>query len=187
MQSTSPDNVADNGDLGERAAHFGPGGPAETALAWLTDLVARRDLRRAWRVTDPDYRLALTQAIIFLNDQHPALSGLSSGGRDELAEALAQEDPHHPLWDSFAGLLSDEFLQDLGEIRLDNIGAATPRPVTPEYELVLFAHSDEAPDPDEPLELHAHGVLMHLRGGRWMVAGLSERKAVPGWPPDLGY
>ena len=179
--------MVDNGDRGERAAHFGPGGPAETALAWLTDLVARRDLRGAWRVTDPDYRLALTQAIIFLNDQHPSLSGLSDAGRDELAAGLAQEDPQHHLWDAFAELLSEEFLQDLGEIRLENIEAATPRPVAPEYELVLFAHSGHEPNPDEPVELHAHGVLMHLRDGRWMVAGLSERKAVPGWPPDLGY
>jgi hypothetical protein len=179
--------VADDESPSERDAHFGPGGPAEAAVGWLRDLVSRRDLRGAWRVTDPEYRLALTQAIIFLNDQHPALSGLSDAGRDQLAEALSQEDPHHPLWDAFAGLLSEEFLQDLGEIRLDHIEAATPRPVAPEYELVLFAHANLMSDPDEPVELHAHGVLMHLRDERWMVAGLSERKAVPGWPPDLGY
>jgi hypothetical protein len=166
----------------ERQAHFGPGGPVEAAKSWVEDIVVRRDLRSAWRTTDPDYRLALTQAIIFLNPQHPLLLGYE---RDELAHALAQEDPKHPLWESFENLLAEEFLTDLGEVRVENWSAVSPRPIAPDYELVLFPR--ERGEELEPPELYAHGILIHFRDGRWLVAGLSERRAVPGWPPDLGY
>ncbi len=167
----------------ERDAHFGPGGPVEAAKGWLEDIVLRRDVRAAWRRTDPSYRLALSQAIIFLNDHSPLLEGQD---REALARDLAAEEPIHPLWNSFAELLSEEFMQDLGEVNVENWGRITPRPIAPGYELVLFAHGDREPG-SFPAEMSSHGVLMHLSDGRWLVAGLSERPAVPGWPPDLGY
>jgi hypothetical protein len=166
----------------EREIHFGPDSPVAAAKSWLEDVVLRKDVRSAWRGTDPDYRLALTQAIIFLNDQHPLLAGYDG---EELAVALAEEQPTHKLWDSFANLLAEEFLNDLSEIRFDNWTAATARPIAPGYELVMFPR--EGGEGGEPPEMLAHGILGHLRDGRWLVAGLSERRAVPGWPPDLGY
>jgi hypothetical protein len=168
----------------EREAHFGPGGPVEAAKSWLEDILQRADVRSAWLKTDPDFRLALTQAIIFLNEQSPLLEDQD---RDQLAQALAEDSPDHPLWESFAELLTQEFLNDLGEIRIAHRMEATPRPIAPGYELVLFPHAQiEAPATDPP-EMRAHGVLVHFRQGVWLVAGLSERRAVPGWPPDLGY
>ena len=166
----------------EGAAQLEPGGPVEAVRNWLHDILTRRDVRAAWRNTDPDYRLALTQAIIFLNDQNPMITGED---RDVLATELAEEEPTHPLYESFAGLLTEEFLNDLGEIRFDNWTAATARPIAPSYELVMFPR--EQGREGEPPEMFAHGILVHLRGDRWLVAGLSERRAVPGWPPDLGY
>ena len=166
----------------EREIHFGPGGPVEAAKRWLEDIVLRTDVRSAWRGTDPDYRLALTQAIIFLNQENPLLMGYE---RDELAHALAQEHPNHPLWASFENLLAGEFLNDLGEVQVENWTAVSPRPIAPGYELVLFPR--EPGEELEPPEIYAHGILIHFRDGRWLVAGLSERQAVPGWPPDLGY
>jgi hypothetical protein len=165
----------------ERQIHFGPDGPVAAARTWL-EAIARKDVRSAWQGTDPDYRLALTQAIIFLNQDHPSLMGYE---REALAHALAEEDPGHPLWGSFENLLAEEFLNDLGEVRVENWGAVTPRPISPGYELVLFPR--EPVDDLGPPEIYAHGILIHFRDGRWLVAGLSERQAVPGWPPDLGY
>jgi hypothetical protein len=166
----------------ERRVHFGEGGPVQAAKSWLEDIVVRRDVRSAWRCTDPDYRLALTQAIIFLNERHPMLLGYE---RDKLAHALAEEEPDHPLWESFENLLAEEFLNDLGEVRVENWSSVTPRPIAPGYELVLFPR--EQLDELEPPEIYAHGILIHFRDARWLIAGLSERQAVPGWPPDLGY
>jgi hypothetical protein len=157
-------------------------GAVQAARQWLTDVIERQDIRAAWRGTDPDYRLALTQAVIFLNDESPLLA---THDRDELAHDLSGEDPQHELWPSFASLLVEEFLVDLGEINVENWRAA-PRPISPGYELVLFAHAG-GEDVFQPAEMQSHGVLMHLRGDRWLVAGLSERPATPGWPPDLGY
>jgi hypothetical protein len=174
--------MADGHTRDEGDAQLEPGGPVQAVLNWLDDILTRSDVRSAWRRTDPDYRLALTQAIIFLNDDHPMLTGHD---KDELASALAEEEPNHPLYESFANLLSEEFLNDLAEIRDDNWMAATARPIAPGYELVMFPR--EQGHAGAPAEMFAHGILVHWRDDRWLVAGLSERRAVPGWPPDLGY
>jgi hypothetical protein len=160
------------------------GDPVEAARSWLADLVARRDLQAAWRHTDPDYRLALTQAVIFLNDQNPLLAGHD---RDALAGELSRPEPDHPLWPSFAGLLLDEFLDALAEIDLDNWRATALRTVGSGLELVLFEDAREPRVEESQPEMYARGILMQLRDDRWMAAGLSARRARPGWPPDLGY
>jgi hypothetical protein len=170
------------GPEADRQPDSGAPGPVEAAKGWLESILTRVDIRAAWQITDPDYRLALTQAIIYLNDEHPLLVGHD---KDELAAALAGDRPDHPLWDPFANLLTEEFLNDLGEIRSENWMTAIARPIAPGYELVLFPR--ERSEANDPPEMHAHGVLVHWRDGRWYVAGLSERRAVPGWPPDLGY
>jgi hypothetical protein len=154
----------------------------EAARRWLEHVAMRQDIRAAWPGIDPDYRLALTQAVIFLNEGNPLVAG---SDHDELARQLSSEDPRHELWPSFADLITDEFLHDLGDWNLEEWRAAEPSPTTPGYELVLFTRAEEGAG--EPAEMHVRGVLMHLRDDRWLVAGLSARPATPGWPPDLGY
>jgi hypothetical protein len=146
-------------------------------------LLVDHDVPAAWRLTAPDYRLALIQAIIFLNQHAPAIAGYE---HDELARRLAIATPDHPLWTSFANLLAEEFTVDLGEIDLENLGAATSTPIDSGYELVLFPHAATS-DPAEPPDMQVHGVLVEFHDDRWLVAGLSRRPATPGWPPDLGY
>jgi hypothetical protein len=158
-------------------------GPVETAARWLRVLLVDRDMDAAWQLMASDYRLALVQAIIFLNAQAPAIAGYE---RDELARQLAGPQPDHPLWTFFASLLAEEFMIDLGELDVENMGAATSTSIAPAYQLVLLSPTRPS-DPNEVPELNVHGVLMEFSEGRWLVAGLSQRPAMPGWPPDLGY
>jgi hypothetical protein len=167
----------------ERSSRFDPRDPVEAAKHWVTLVIVERDVSAAWRHTAADYRLALAQAVIFLNEYDPRLAGHE---RDDLARRLAVAEPDHPLWPSFAGLLVEEFAVDLGEIDLANFAAAASTPIGPGLELVLFPPGDGG-DPNEPPEMQAHGVLMQLEDDRWVAAGLSHRPATPGWPPDLGY
>jgi hypothetical protein len=154
----------------------------KTAREWLRLVLIERDVRAAWALTAPEYRLALVQAIIYLNEQNPLLARYE---RDDLARGLAAAGGDHPLWTSFATLLIDEFLVDLGGVEAENLRSATALPIAPDLELVLIP--PEAEDPTDPPEMLAHGVLMKSYGNQWLVAGLSGRPAVPGWPPDLGY
>jgi hypothetical protein len=160
-----------------------PRDSVEAATRWLKLLLVDRDVVAAWKLTAPDYRLALVQAIIFLNEQAPAIAGYE---RDELARQLATPRPDHPLWTSFANLLAEEFMVDLGELDMENLGAATSTSIELAYELVLLPQRRPS-DPNEPAELQVHGVLVEFRDEQWLVAGLSQRPATPGWPPDLGY
>jgi hypothetical protein len=155
----------------------------EAAARWLRLLLVDRDVAGAWQLTAPDYRLALVQAIIFLNEQAPAIAAYE---RDELARQLAIPRPDHPLWTSFANLLAEEFMVDLGELDVENLGAATSTSIGPAYELVLIPQRGPS-DPMEPPEMQVHGVLVKFHDDEWLVAGLSQRPATPGWPPDLGY
>jgi hypothetical protein len=158
-------------------------GPVEAARRWLEHVATRHDIRAAWPGIDPDYRLALAQAVIFLNEGNPVVA---RSDRDELAHQVSSEDPRHALWPSFADLIIDELLHDLGEWNPEEWQAAAPSPTSPGYELVLFTRA-QGGGAGEPAEMHVRGVLMHLRDDRWLVAGLSARPATPGWPPDLGY
>jgi hypothetical protein len=155
----------------------------EAATRWLRLLLVDRDIAAAWQLTAPNYRLALVQAIIFLNEQAPAIAGYE---RDGLARQLATPRPDHPLWTSFSNLLAEEFIVDLGELDVENVGAATSTSIAPNYDLVLLPQRGPS-DPNELPELQVHGVLVEFRDDRWVVAGLSQRPATPGWPPDLGY
>jgi hypothetical protein len=159
-----------------------PGSSIQAAQEWLNLILIDHDIPAAWRLTAADFRLALVQAIIFLNERDPLLVGYE---RDELAGELAVADPDHPLWTSFANLLAEEFSVDLGAINPEDVTAAAARPIATGLELVIIPHGNG--DPMEPSEMQAHGVLVKFEDGRWAVAGLSGRPAVPGWPPDLGY
>ena len=161
----------------------GPQDPVEAATGWLRLILVDRDVPAAWQLTAPNFRLALVQAIFFLNEQAPALAGYE---RDEVAPQLAIASPNHPLWTSFADLLTEEFFVDLGEMDVESLEAATSTPVDPGFELVLLPQRGSS-DAMEPPEMQMHGVLVEFHGDRWLVAGLSRRPATPGWPPDLGY
>jgi hypothetical protein len=163
-----------------------PAKPSHSSIAaareWLNFTVVHRDIRSAWPLTAPEYRLALVQAIIYLNEQNPLLAGHD---RDDLAPGLALAGADHPLWAAFASLLAEEFMADLGGIDAGSLEDATATPISSDLELVLIP--SEAADPTEPPGMLSRGVLMKFYGDRWLVAGLSGRPAVPGWPPDLGY
>ena len=166
--------------------HDRPAKPSHSSIAaareWLNFTVFHRDIRSAWPLMAPEYRLALVQAIIYLNEQNPLIEGHD---RDDLARELAGAGADHPLWASFAALLAEEFMADLGGIDMGNLGGATARGISSDLELVLIPSA--AVDPTEPPGMLSRGVLMKFYGDRWLVAGLSGRPAVPGWPPDLGY
>jgi hypothetical protein len=157
-----------------------PSRTIEVARRWLTLILVDHDLSAAWPWTAPEYRLALIQAIIFLNENDPMLLGYE---RDVLARGLAEAGPDHPLWASFAGLLTEEFSAILGPIDAGALDAGSAEPVGDNYELVLFWANDAVGADD----LYARGVLVTMRDEQWLVAGLSGRPATPGWPPDLGY
>lgn len=154
----------------------------DVAEQWLRLVRVERDISGAWPITAVEFRLALVQAVIYLNEHEPLLAGYE---RDDLARQLAVAIPDHALWTAFANLLAEEFLVDLGQVDPKSLGPPEARSMGPGLELVLFPLRDG--DPDERYEIRAPGVLVKAYDDGWAVAGLSGRPAVPGWPPDLGY
>jgi len=162
----------------EQAAQFGPHGPVPAAFEWLSAVVDG-DLRRAWRTTHPLYRLLLTQAFVAANGQHPQVS---SDDPSTLAAALAAQSPDHPLWDAYAETQLREFVAVLPEdFSFSDYGIASrPRPVSPDYELLLISRRVGPVDEPSPTEAK---LLVGLDAGAWLVAGLNTEEI----PNPLGF
>src|SRR3954453_8064798 len=74
------------------------GGPVKAAQGWIQAVQLRR-YDQAWAAPAPLLRLVRAQAWIWNNRKD---TDISSVDRDELAQALAEERPSHPLWGDFA-------------------------------------------------------------------------------------
>ena len=166
---------------GELEAHLGPGGPVVVVADWIGAVFGDLDLRVAWRLMDPSYRLALAQAWLWANRAHPSHRGIDL---DEAAAGISAAESRHPLWPPFEDSQMKEFLEL--EITFDGWGfASRPRPVAPDYELVKFLHTGTADEVfvTEPTQMMGHLFLMHHVAGRWQMAGFGSSPLEPGWPP----
>jgi hypothetical protein len=79
----------------EELASHGPGSPSASAIDWLKALTGPGGLQAAWPLTDPDFRLALIQDLLWSNRTHPDIAGQDL---DILAARVMQADPADPLW-----------------------------------------------------------------------------------------
>lgn len=169
----------------EIESQYRPEGPVIAAQDFLTLLVEQEDLRAAWPLVDPALRLALVQSWLWANRYHPYAMGCD---RDEVAEALSQEDPDHELWDDFEEIQLDVFLENpvWASYASETFGAASrPRPVGPDMEIVLFMDTGgEAIVIEKPTFVEGIQLLMRYDASRWRVRGFNaEVLPMPGWPP----
>jgi hypothetical protein len=118
----SPSTDEDFQSEGELDAHYGLAGPVAVAQEWMRLVLEESDLLSAWRLTDPDFRLAMTQALRWANRNHPYLAGLDA---KTAAEKLAQEADSHPLWEHFQATQLSEMQEAWADFDLDTWGAAS--------------------------------------------------------------
>ncbi len=158
-------------------------GPVKAAQAWIEAVqLGRYDT--AWAMTDPNLRLVRAQAWVWNNRTDADIAALN---RDELARALAQERPDHPLWGDFAATELHQITNVYGTYQAENWGASSgPSTVGPDYSLVLFAHLSGDPLilTDRP-PVFSLAFLMHAAPRGWLLASFSDVLPKPGWPPTL--
>jgi hypothetical protein len=174
---------------GELEAHYGVAGPVAAAQEWIRLILEEKDLLRAWKLTDPDLRLAMTQAWTWANRSHPLLADYDL---EVLAQDLATETDSHPLWEDFENVQLSEFETAWENVDLDNWGVASrPRPTVPDYELILFVETGgEIVVFTEETEVFAIGVLVHLTPEGFRVADAGDPRPdrgprKPSWPPAV--
>ena len=154
-------------------AHFGPDGPAQPAMRWLSSVLTRRDVLEAWGFTDPLLRRELVRAWFDANPHHPALRDQV---REELVEVLGQEEPEHPLWPAFAQTQLVELEAWLEPVDLLSWGlGSAPRPVSLDEEVVILFESVPGGDrPPRDEVRRGFKFLMRHADGRWRVAGFPD-------------
>ncbi len=142
------------------------------------------DWDEAWLLTDPVFRLAQVQAWLWPLRGEPELV---SESLDDLATSICEEGPGHPLWEDFAEVALYTFQQawqefDLARWSVDGV----PRPVAPDYEVVVFSREEEPIITTDETLYVARPFLMHFTGTGWLVAHAgSDQSPVPGWPPEF--
>jgi hypothetical protein len=158
-------------------------GPVKAAQAWIEAVqLGRYDT--AWAMTEPRLRLVRAQAWIWNNRKDTDIAALD---RDELARALAEERPSHPLWGDFAATELHQITGVYGTFQSENWGATSgPSAAGPDYALVLFAHLSGDPLilTDRP-SVFSLAFLMHASARGWLLASFSDVLPAPGWPPKL--
>ena len=166
----------------EIEAHLGPGGPVAAASHWMTLAAITGDVRAAWPLTDPTFRLVLGQAWIWANREHPIVVGHDF---DVAAASIASLDFDHALWDQFAATQAREFTWKHQGFSLETWGVLSrPRLVPPDCELVLYAETGgEVITLTERTDVIAVQLLMRTTDEGWLTAGFSEHRLQPGWPP----
>lgn len=150
-----------------KALFAGPG-PVVAAQVWLFCLHLREQ-REAWKRLDDDLRLALAQDWITDKLNNPGLVGPE---RDDLANALAEEDPRHPLAEHLVAQTVEALRQHYAEWGAESV----LRRVGPEYEVVARTSVDGPSRPELML-------LMRRVGSEWRIANFRAAYVIPGWPP----
>jgi hypothetical protein len=173
----------DDQRIPEELASHGPGSPSAAAIDWLSALTGPGGLQAAWPLTDPDFRLAWVQDLLWHNRTHPDFAGHDL---DALAAQVVQADPADPLWVEFRSILEDKLSGFPDWLLAGQYGiAADPRPLLPDYELVLLVY-----DPTGEGFMWQPGTFVRKQdfltrstADGWRVAGLEPSVPVPGWPP----
>jgi len=163
------------------SSHLGPGGPVMAAQDWLR-LVQRGRMKKLWEELEQNLRLALAQAWIYANRDHPSLAGLDQDG---LAAELARPRPRHRLVRAFFATQLAEFQDAYRAYNDETWGAAErPRRFGIDYELVILMETGgDAIEWQPGMSLPAFSILLRRVLGRWRIANFSPEIPIPGWPP----
>lgn len=156
----------------------------QAARRWITAVMEEGDWEEAWALTDEVFRLSQVQAWLWPQRADAELVGEDL---DELAAAMCEEGPDHPLWDDFADVVLHTYLETWHEFELDRWSVSgLPRPVAVDYEVVVFSREEEPIiEMDQTLRV-ARPFLMHYTAEGWLVAHAgSDQPPVPGWPPEF--
>jgi len=158
-------------------AEVDAGTPQAAAVAWVEAVVGRRDLARAWAMTDPVLRLVLAQDWVWNHRHDPAVG--HDNDWDAIARGLASSPPDHPLWERFEGELLamwERTWKDFGGSGWEVV--ADPEILDLDLEIVTFVEKDVA--------IARRFAMRHTPGG-WVVASVNgDQLFEPGWPPRLG-
>lgn len=156
--------------------------PGPAALAWFNAVRRDANLRTAWRLSDPVYRLARAQAWLYNNRMQADLRALDLKA---IAIDFAMQGCSLPLWDEFAQSELTAMHRAWAHWVPGRMGYFTaPRPTEVDYELILLTDGRDGTQFNQPTVAMALPFLMHLVEEGWLVANVgSDAHPEPGWPP----
>lgn len=153
----------------EVAAHLGPAGPVQAATQWLKALLAERDYRRVWQLTDSAYRRWRAETWVAANASHPLVRSQEPG---EIIVELAMVPSPSPMWSAFAETELRQFATAWSDVDLATWGwASRPRPLSPGYEVVLTTPENVGGKFEHPTLVGGLQIVMHHTPDGWLAVG----------------
>ena len=160
-------------------------GPVAVVYDFINALVDNSDYREAWRLADPNWRLCMAQSWIWNNLSHPLVSKFD---KNQAAQALAESDPEHALWEGFAGTELEQFRSIWLDMKIKHYGAASRKRSVDDGEVILLVKIKDYPRGvlvQETTEIEGCRFLVRKIGGEWCLANhLGDHLPQPGWPPE---
>jgi hypothetical protein len=162
-------------------ARYGAEGPVAAAQEWLRLLLEESDFLSAWELTDPDFRLCMTQRWSWKDQGHPLFNRLDA---ESVAKDLAERADGHFLWRPFEAMQLWEIQEGWDFYNPKTwVAASRPRPTVPNYEMVIFRDTTIT----ETTHTFEIGIWLHSSPNGWLVAGTgtdpNEGPQMPHWPP----
>lgn len=170
----SPNKIAD---------HFG--GPVTVVNEFIDAILSENDYKHAWLLADPIWRLCRAQAWLWSNRNHPAISKFE---KNATAQALAETDSVHELWESFAETELTQFRKVWLNPDLRTFGAASATRKVEDGEIILLVDLVRNPDGfmvQKETQINGISFLVRKIDGDWHIANLvGDHIPEPSWPPD---
>ncbi len=157
------------------------------SAAWrfITPALLDHDLVAAWPAVDPDLRLCWAQAWLDLHRSDAAADGYDL---DDVALAITDDAPSHPLWPHFSRVLLRD-LHSVADIDPDTWGiGGNARLLAVDTELLYLQEKTglEGGVWQPGQERFVVPVVMRLADDQWRVLNFgSETIPTSGWPPTL--
>jgi hypothetical protein len=166
------------------AAHFY--GPVAVVNNFIDAIFDEDDYQHAWKLTDQNWRLCRAQAWLWNNKDHPTVLKYDY---DTTAEALAEENSVHELWEYFGNTELKQFRESWSNPDIRKYGAASAKRKVEDDEIVILTNLYEYPSgfiiQKEKIIDDNFIFLVHKIKDNWFIANmLGDHIPEPGWPPD---
>ena len=152
-----------------------PSSSLQAIAMWAGKVHTSRDLRQVWQPLDTDLRTTIAQSFLLGMDEQPD---------DARAAALAARDSADPWFPDMLHRCAVHWRRFYAFLAAGVPTASRSQPVGADMELTVVPTLEHSGATDRGPSAASQAFITRLSTDRgWVIAALSHKLPVPGWPP----